>query len=306
MTRKAPYSGEPTPIGEFAEPSFVRLPDPAVLFRARAARFDALAQAHTLAPYLTFLGTLSAIQARLAESLPVPAIPPLEDVEGAYGPAQAPVERTRYAPDEVALASVEALLAALADVAMPEAARQALSRLAAMGAAERAAALVRVLEEPAPSEALAEHSLLSGALQIVFAKMAAGMDADRLQPVAEGTACPVCSSPPLASLIVGWPGARNTRYCACGLCGTAWNYVRIKCTLCGSTKGIAYHGIDGDAGTIKAESCESCRRYIKILYQQKDPALEPLADDVASLGLDLLMREIGFARGAVNPFLLGY
>jgi FdhE protein len=27
---------------------------------------------------------------------------------------------------------------------------------------------------------------------------------------------------------------------------------------------------------------------------------------VASLGLDLLMRQTGFRRGGVNPFLLGY
>jgi formate dehydrogenase maturation protein FdhE len=37
-----------------------------------------------------------------------------------------------------------------------------------------------------------------------------------------------------------------------------------------------------------------------------DPDADPVADDVASLGLDLLVRETGFRRGAVNPFLLGY
>ena len=31
-----------------------------------------------------------------------------------------------------------------------------------------------------------------------------------------------------------------------------------------------------------------------------------MADDVATLGLDLLVREEGFRRGAVNPFLIGY
>jgi FdhE protein len=82
--------------------------------------------------------------------------------------------------------------------------------------------------------------------------------------------------------------------------------VRIKCTLCGSTKGITYHGIDGDPGAIKTETCDACHRYVKILHQQKDPAIEPLADDVASLGLDLLMRGTVFSRGGVNPFLLGY
>jgi FdhE protein len=45
---------------------------------------------------------------------------------------------------------------------------------------------------------------------------------------------------------------------------------------------------------------------VKILHQHKDPALEPVADDVASLALDLLVREAGYRRGGVNPFLLGY
>jgi formate dehydrogenase maturation protein FdhE len=47
-------------------------------------------------------------------------------------------------------------------------------------------------------------------------------------------------------------------------------------------------------------------RYLKILQQQKDPDLEPIADGVASLGFDLLVRELGFWRGGANPFLLGY
>ena len=50
----------------------------------------------------------------------------------------------------------------------------------------------------------------------------------------------------------------------------------------------------------------SCRGYVKILHQHMDPALDPIADDVATLGLDVLVREAGFHRGACNSFLLGY
>jgi FdhE protein len=82
--------------------------------------------------------------------------------------------------------------------------------------------------------------------------------------------------------------------------------VRIKCVLCGSTKGISYQEREGAAGAIKAETCEECRSYVKILRQHRNPALDPVADDVASLGLDLLLREKGYRRGAINPFLLGY
>jgi hypothetical protein len=45
---------------------------------------------------------------------------------------------------------------------------------------------------------------------------------------------------------------------------------------------------------------------VKILHQRDDAGLDPVADDVATLALDILLRNSGFQRGAVNPFLLGY
>jgi len=57
---------------------------------------------------------------------------------------------------------------------------------------------------------------------------------------------------------------------------------------------------------VKAETCKSCHGYLKILQQHKDPAVDIIADDVATLGLDLLVRETGFKRGGANPFLVGY
>jgi len=42
------------------------------------------------------------------------------------------------------------------------------------------------------------------------------------------------------------------------------------------------------------------------LQQREEASLDPVADDVATLGLDLLLRDSEFRRGAVNPFLLGY
>jgi FdhE protein len=45
---------------------------------------------------------------------------------------------------------------------------------------------------------------------------------------------------------------------------------------------------------------------VKILHHQNDRSLDPVADDVATLALDLLLRQSGYRRGSVNPFLLGY
>jgi FdhE protein len=305
MTSGTTSRGELIPIGEFAEPSFVRLPEPVLLFRKRAERMRALAAGHTLAPYLTFLAELTAIQERLATDLSLPRWLPTEQLAGATGTTEPPVARGRFPVDESVVAVADALLAALADVAIPQATRETVERLKAADATMRQAALQRALAEPAPADALAEHALLSAALQVTFSGIAATLRPERLLPLADG-GCPVCGSPPLASLVVGWPGARGTRYCACGLCGSLWNYVRIKCTLCSSTQGIAYLGVEGDPGTVKAETCDSCGSYVKILHQHTDPALDPVADDVATLGLDLLVRKAGFRRGAFNPFLVGY
>jgi FdhE protein len=80
--------------------------------------------------------------------------------------------------------------------------------------------------------------------------------------------------------------------------------VRVKCSNCESTKGIAYYTIEGDKGAVKAEACEACGSYLKILYLDKDPLLDPTADDLATLALDILMDEAGVQRSGPNLFLL--
>jgi FdhE protein len=301
---QTPFS-EPIPIGEVAKPPFARLPDPSSLFAERAARFNALAAGHDLGPYLLFLADLARIQDAIQAGLPQPAWPADDAIARAVEFGMPPLDRNRFAADPAFAETLARLLERLHGITMTPEAAAAHVRLEAADDATREAMLRNLLSDAVPAASFAEHGLMAAALQVHFARLAASLDAKRLKPVGDG-ACPACGGPPVASLIVGWGGAHGTRFCACALCGTLWNYVRVKCTLCASTKGIAYHGIAGDAGTIKAETCDSCRAYVKILYQHKDPALEPVADDVSSLGLDLLVREQGFRRGAFNPFLLGY
>jgi FdhE protein len=54
---------------------------------------------------------------------------------------------------------------------------------------------------------------------------------------------------------------------------------------------------------VRAETCEECHGYRKILYQEKDPAVEPVADDLASVNLDLLLGQSGYHRASGNPLL---
>lgn len=294
-----------TSIGEVANPAFVRLPEPLTLFRGRAERFRYLAQSHDLKPYLLFLAGIADAQHRAQEGLPAPALPESDALNRAREFGMPALDRARFAPDPTFERTLERVLAAAAEIEMPDEAKAALDRVRAAEPAARAEMARSVLDYAIPMESLAEHLFVAAALQVHFARLAAGLDAKALVPVGDG-ACPVCGGPPATSMVVGWQGAHGARYCGCALCGTLWNYVRIKCALCGSTGGIAYQEVEGGAGTVKAETCKSCHGYLKILHQHKDPAVDVIADDVATLGLDLLVRETGFKRGGANPFLVGY
>ena len=57
---------------------------------------------------------------------------------------------------------------------------------------------------------------------------------------------------------------------------------------------------------MKAETCDECRTYVKVMYQNKDITIEAVADDIGTLALDMMMREGPYRRAAFNPFLLGY
>jgi FdhE protein len=114
----------------------------------------------------------------------------------------------------------------------------------------------------------------------------------------------VCGSPPVASLVHSAGALAGSRFLVCALCATEWHLVRIKCANCASTKGIAYLEIEGEGGLVKAETCDECQTYTKIIYTEKAPDAEAFADDLASLGLDLLADEAGWRRATPNPFLL--
>lgn len=295
----------PMDIGEAASPPFAVLPDPATLFERRSQRLVGLAPGHELEAYLRFLADLTAVQHRLQATLPPPALPDPAQLDQAYQNGMPPISIGHFQFDDNAAATLEALLAGLEGVAMPSASKAALATLMGASRQARAAIVDAVLDGTVPEDAIAAHVLAAAALQVQFTRLAARLDASRLTPVADGV-CPACGSTPVASLIVGWPRASGTRFCCCSLCATLWHVVRIRCLRCGGDKGVAYHSVEGGSDTIKAETCEECRSYVKILHQHRDVALEPLADDVASLGLDLLLRQEGFVRASANPFLMGY
>jgi FdhE protein len=298
---------DPSAIGRLIRPAFAILPDPPRLFRQRAERFAVLAEAGELAPYLRFLGRVSEVQAQLAEALPAPEPIPAAQIERARENKMPPLDRATLVNAPALRGAVARFLEAMEPVEMPAPARDALDWLRRTTPEVLGGMLGNIMADAIPFDSLPQHLFLSAAAQVDAARRAATLDAARLVPLETGL-CPVCGGPPVSSLVVGRPGAEGSRYAACAFCGTQWNEVRIKCLACGSTKGIGYKAPEGEAEepTVKAETCDSCRSWVKILYQDRNPALEPVADDVASLGLDMLMQGTEYRRAGFDPFLLGY
>lgn len=305
MSKAGTLQPDPTVIGDVAAPPFVRLPNPLALFAARSQRFWTLADGHQLGPYLRFLAALSECQHRLQGSLPEPDTPSAALRAQAHDHGMPPLDRNRFATDAALNTILDRLFALAAEIDMPDAARGALVRSRGADAVGRSDMVRAVLVDTIPVETLADHIYVAAALQVHFVRMAARLDGASLVPVGDGV-CPACGGAPSSSMIVGWLGAHGVRFCACSLCATLWHVVRVKCVVCGSPEGIAYQELDAGPVAVKAETCERCRGYVKILHQHKDPALDPVADDVSTLGLDLLLRENGYRRGSANPFLLGY
>ncbi len=305
MKQRGALKPDPTAIGNIAKPPFARLPEPESLFAARAARFRRLAPGNPLEPYLRFLADLSELQSQVQEGLPEPDMPSAEALARASANAMPPLDRGAFRPDRAFDTLFSRLVGAAQAIDMPGEARHALERVRDATPLLREAMIANVLADAIPVDSIAEHVFVAAAVQVHFARLAARLDVEALKTVGDGV-CPCCGGAPVTSSVVDWPGAHGTRFCNCSTCATMWHYVRAKCTLCGSTKEISFREVEGAGGTIKAEICENCRGYVKVLYQDKDPTLDPVADDVATLGLDLLVKELGYRRGGVDPFLVGY
>jgi FdhE protein len=293
-----------TNTGEEAKPPFAVLPDPSTLFLKRSERLRTLAAGHILKSYLNFAGDVTEAQHASQATPPAAVLPPAGEIQQALDYGTPPLSRTALEPGEAGELTLRRMLESLRQTGMPKEAGAAIESVAA-SSSERLRQLMSGALKDAPVDNAAERVLILAGLQVHFSQLATQLPAERLQPAGDG-ACPVCGSAPMTSAVVGWPGAHNTRYCSCSLCGTMWHAVRIKCVLCGSTEGVSYRSIEGRPDTVKAETCDKCGRYVKILYQVKEHGLDPLSDDIASLDLDVLLAGEGWGRGGHNLFLLGY
>jgi FdhE protein len=289
-----------TGSGGLGDIPFLRPPQPERLFARRAERFREVASGHTLSEFLELLGRLAAAQAVAAA-----AVAP--STNGLDLPRERPLDAANHRRGPEWTEALRVVLSELADAPAPPETRTALDLLGAMPSPELEALADRVLANAVRGADLAAGPFVAAALQVYFAALASRLPPEAVAPQRDG--CPVCGSLPVDGLVLG---DDKLRYLVCSLCGSQWHHTRVQCTACHEGKGISYYALEGERASqagvagaaARAEACPACKAYTKLFYVEKDPSLEPFADDVATLALDLLMAEEGWARHGVNLFLV--
>lgn len=289
-------------LGEIAESDPVRLPNLTTIFSRRAERLRALAEGHELEGFLRMIAALVAAQHEALAGLPPGSLPGSAEIAKARLARRAPLDPAIWRRDESWRAALTLILGKVDGSVLPGPAQQARAALAGAEAADLEALAGRFLEGDVSAGEAAKAVFVAAALQVVWTRMAALLEASDLDAADSGQ-CPACGSPAVAGMISPGGTKFGHRHLHCSLCATAWRYVRARCVHCGSTDKISLRQLAGTS-YLRAECCGNCQGYSKVFYLESARLVEPLADDLGSLGLDVLVGEEGFARVS-NPFVLG-
>jgi len=297
---------------------FLHLPERAGLFADREMRLRQRAAAHPMRDFLIFMAELARTQHEVLQAYPAVALPDAAALDAASRAGMPPLPAVDWPRDPVWRAQFRRLLDALMPRLAGSPAQPAVQALRGIDDAQLEQQADRLLHNVMLGVDMAAAPLIAAGLQTYWTHLLLATQAargvDRLAPFGrtdDATRCPCCGSRPTASISRIDATAGGYRYLHCSLCAAQWHMVRIKCSHCESTKGIHYQSLQplaASGGTAKeaveAETCDECGHYLKIVHMERDAHVEPVADDLASVTLDLLVSEAGFDRHGVNLMLL--
>ncbi|MEQ1776603.1 MAG: formate dehydrogenase accessory protein FdhE [Burkholderiales bacterium] len=289
--------------GGLKEPPAFRLPDAASIFSDRAVRFEALAaQGRGEPAFLRLMAKVAAAQQRALDAHATPAAPDHQHVERCRTHGLPPLGTDE--PVDVSWRQALKSITESIRADVPPATQRVLAVLEAMDAAALDAQAKRLLSLDYPALDAAMVPFLGAALQVHWVKRAVALGEGAFRKLDVPNVCPVCGSPPIASVLridVPVPG---TRYLHCVLCSTEWHMGRGYCSQCEAYEKLAYYHIDSESDAVRGEACDECKGYIKSLNQEKDSQVDPVADDLATLSLDILLDESGYERASPNYFFV--
>jgi FdhE protein len=208
-----------------------------------------------------------------------------------------PVALARYVADHVVPAVADASVAA-----GPAALAAAVSER--LRAGDAATLVTRWLagERQAPVEQYLARAAAAPVLEAV------GPAAVGIGPRSDAE-CPRCGGLPQVSYLsnAGEALVTGPRMLACSRCGESWAFQRMTCAGCGEDSGGKLPIFaDGERFPhLRADACETCRRYVITVDLRKDAEAVPIVDELVALPLDLYAQEQGFAKLVPNLMAIG-
>jgi len=287
-------------------PPIVGLP-PRKLFAERGQRLRKLSErVPAMAAYLQFMAMIVEAQHRVLQQ-PRPCLTGGAELAMTHGIP--PLSVDGLWRDMSWSADLEALLDELdGRVEAPQ--RVWFETLRELPNADRADLARAVLEgQPLALELRAMAPLMGAALQVAWTRQARMLPATPPRPAGvSGNLCPCCGAPAVGSLIQIGMARSRVRYLQCGLCASEWYAERAKCVQCGDSRTLDYVSLEDEQGErvlpVQAETCDHCHSYLKRVSREWEADADPLADDLASLTLDMMIADRDLARRAFNPLLV--
>ncbi|WP_299015634.1 formate dehydrogenase accessory protein FdhE [uncultured Photobacterium sp.] len=267
---------------------------PHTLFESRAARLRQLAKASFMEDYLFLIGQIVQVQANL--TLEYQSKIKTQTHTSEHAPLSAP----HFAPDAIWTEILGDLITQLTPLVSDDikATLDDLTQLNTNTLTGYGKALRQGNFDQIPAD---QAIFVWAALNTYFSLVVANTRFDWQPEGGEALQhCPLCHSAPVASMVNG----SGHRYLHCSLCETQWNSLRAQCTHCGDSRQIKLASLDDNNAPIRAETCDECQSYLKIMFTEKDLQIDPVADDLSSLILDIKLNETALLRSGFNPFLL--
>ncbi|MGL4269226.1 MAG: formate dehydrogenase accessory protein FdhE [Plesiomonas sp.] len=281
---------------------------PAHLYHRRAERLSALADQHPFGDYLRFAARLARAQHHAQHDHPLPESE-RQQLAQAFSTAHSqPDYRPLGQHGSPISRHWQPLLQAIIAELLPQAdepVRSVLENLAKTSAGELDTLAAALLAYDFNLVGSDKAPFIWAALGVYRAQCAAALSGLGQAQADYGEArqhCPVCGCVPVCG-VVHLGTQAGLRYLHCALCESEWHVVRVKCSNCEQTGKLDYWSLDSEHAAVKAESCGDCGSYIKLLYQEKDPQVDAVADDLASLFLDARLEDQGLLRSTLNPLV---
>lgn len=110
--------------------------------------------------------------------------------------------------------------------------------------------------------------------------------------------CPACGGEAVAAYVGETPSSQgNGRLLYCGMCGTEWEFERIRCGHCGTRNQghLHYFHLEGDE-THRLHNCQECGDYLRTVFQ--DDLIAPFSfvvEDVVMTRLDMVAHDPRFS-----------